>query len=137
EACAAHDMDRVFEEPAHSVSDLLRQIASTDLVVATRFHNVIFALMCGKPVISLSFHDKCASLMGAAGLTAYCLRFDQLTPQTLIERFCELVRNREALKSHIAGKMQEFRTALDEQYTVIVDSISPRGSPRSEDRSRG
>jgi polysaccharide pyruvyl transferase WcaK-like protein len=36
--------------------------AATDIVVATRFHNVIMALLLNKPVIAISFH-KCASLM--------------------------------------------------------------------------
>ena len=70
---AAWDENRVIDDPVFSVQDLLSQIAATDIVVATRFHNVLLALLCNKPVVSISFHHKCESLMSAMGLSAYCL----------------------------------------------------------------
>ena len=73
------DEKHVIDEPVSSVEALLTQIASTDIVVATRFHNVLLALLCEKPVISISFHHKCDSLMNAMGLSAYSLNINTLT----------------------------------------------------------
>jgi polysaccharide pyruvyl transferase WcaK-like protein len=132
---APEDMDRIVEGPVRSFPDLLEQIATTDFVVVTRFHNLVFALLCCKPVISLSFHDKCDALMSAADLTRYCLPLTELKLQVLIERFSDLVRNRETLKSEMAGLVQDFRKALDDQYAVIVNDIFPDRSITSNDRS--
>ena len=87
------DEGRIIDEPIFSVEDLLSQIAATDIVVATRFHNVLLALLCNKPVISISFHHKCESLMSAMGLSAYCLDINDLKADRLIEKFCDLETN--------------------------------------------
>jgi len=52
------DEEHIIDEPIYSVEDLLVQIIATDLVVATWFHNVLFALLCKKPIILISFHHS-------------------------------------------------------------------------------
>jgi polysaccharide pyruvyl transferase WcaK-like protein len=116
------DEGRIIDEPVHSVEDLLSQIASTKIVVATRFHNVLLALLCNKPVISISFHHKCESLMSAMGLSSYCLDINELKADTLIEKFCDLETNAGKLKPLIREKVTEFRRALDEQYNLIFNN---------------
>jgi polysaccharide pyruvyl transferase WcaK-like protein len=124
EELSSSERERIIEEPVGSVGDLLAQIASTDFVVATRFHNVLLSLLCNKPVISISFHQKCESLMEAMGLSTYCLSMNDLTIEPLIQRFCELARNAPALKSLIEDRVVEFRDALNEQYDLIAGYLS-------------
>jgi polysaccharide pyruvyl transferase WcaK-like protein len=118
--------EHIIDEPVSSPEDLLPQIEATDIVVATRFHNVLLALLCCKPVIAISFHQKCDSLMSAMGLSAYCLDINSLKDDTLIEKFCHLEANAEELKVRIRKKVGEFRSALDEQYMHIFGSSTAR-----------
>jgi polysaccharide pyruvyl transferase WcaK-like protein len=113
------DEGRIIDQRVYSVEDLLSQIASTEILVATRFHNVLLALLCNKPVISISFHHKCDALMSAMGLSSYCLDINELKAETLIEKFCDLETNAGTLKPLIREKVIEFRRALDEQYDLI------------------
>jgi polysaccharide pyruvyl transferase WcaK-like protein len=115
------DEIHIIDEPVVSVDNLLSQIAATDIVVATRFHNVLFALLCNKPVISISFHHKCTSLMKAMGLAGYSLDINDLKSDTLIEKICDLETNASKLKPLIREKVEEFRRTLDEQYKLIFD----------------
>jgi polysaccharide pyruvyl transferase WcaK-like protein len=115
--------ERLIDEPIRSVEDLLVQIAETDLVVATRFHNVLLSLFCNKPVISIAFHHKCESLMSAMGLSEYCLNINGLKAEQLIERFCDLERNCDKIKSSIGEKAREFRAILDHQYEIIFNEM--------------
>jgi polysaccharide pyruvyl transferase WcaK-like protein len=115
---AAH----VIDEPLSSVRDLARQVAGTDIVVATRFHNVVFAWLHGKPVISISFHSKCKALMAAFGLSEYCLEIDELRTDVLVETFSRLERRADELESRIRGQAVEFRHALDRRYEALFDS---------------
>jgi polysaccharide pyruvyl transferase WcaK-like protein len=119
--------ERIIDEPVLSVKDILSQIAATDVVVATRFHNVLFALLCEKPVISISFHHKCESLMSAMGLSAYCLDMNSLKADQLIDKICDLMLNAAKLKLLIRKKNEEFRKTLDEQYRLIFNDTL-RGS---------
>ncbi len=106
----------IIDEPIASVEDLLSALVVSDFVVATRFHNLLLAFLCGKPVIAISFHHKCASLMAAMGMSEYCLDIHDLDLETLIRTFERLVANAEDLTAQIAQKLPEFRSELDDQY---------------------
>jgi polysaccharide pyruvyl transferase WcaK-like protein len=123
EQLSVYDQEHIVDEPIYSVEDLLSQIAATDIVVATRFHNVLLALFCNKPVISISFHHKCESLMSAMGLSEYCLDIHDFKADRLAEKFCELETKSDTIKLVIRTKAREFRRALDEQYKVVFNAM--------------
>ena len=130
------DEGHIIDEQIRCPEDLIRQIEATDIVVATRFHNVLLALLCCKPVIAISFHAKCYSLMSEMGMSAYCIDINSLKDDTLIEKFCDLETNASELKARIRRKVREFRSALDEQYRHIFgSSTAPLAVP--EDRRAG
>jgi polysaccharide pyruvyl transferase WcaK-like protein len=116
---------RIVDEPVFSVEQLLSQLAATDVVVATRFHNVLFALLLNKPVIAISFHHKCVSLMSEMGLSEYCQDINQLRAGRLIDQFCNLEQNAETIRPIIRQKSEGFRKALDEQYNLIFKGMCP------------
>jgi polysaccharide pyruvyl transferase WcaK-like protein len=123
ERLSERDEEHIIDESVRCPDDLLEQIEATDIVVATRFHNVLLALLCCKPVIAISFHHKCDSLMSAMGLSAYCLDINSLKYDTLIDKFCHAEKNAAELKVRIRGKVKEFRNALDEQYRRIFGDM--------------
>jgi polysaccharide pyruvyl transferase WcaK-like protein len=119
----AYDEERILDQPALSVEQLLSQIAQTDMVVATRFHNVLLALVFNKPVIAISFHHKCASLMQDMGLAEYCHDINDMNAGRLIEQFQRLEQNGEKLKPMIRQRVAASRKTLDEQYNLIFKRI--------------
>ena len=110
---------RLVETKVSSVEELLAHLADTDVVVATRFHNLVLALLLDKPVVALSYHEKIASLMSGVGLSQFCQEVDALDLGGLIERFTRLEREAAATRSLIGRKAAEYRKALDEQYARI------------------
>jgi polysaccharide pyruvyl transferase WcaK-like protein len=125
----AYDEGRILYEPVVSVEDLLAQLAETDAVVATRFHNVLLSLVLNKPVISISFHQKCTSLMRDMGLQDYCCDIKRLDAKWLIDTFSQLQKNSETLRGSIGVKVAARRQALDEQYGLIVRDLFARLEP--------
>jgi len=119
------DVGHITDEPVFSVESLLPQIEATDIVVATRFHNVVLALLCNKPVIAISFHHKCESLMAAMGLSDYCLDIGSLRVESLIEKFCDLETNADSVRAQIKEKVREFQQQLDEMYEAIFQEVWP------------
>ena len=123
ERISARDQSNVIDEPILSVDNLLSQLVATDIVVATRFHNVVLALLCGKPVISISFHQKCEALMNSMGLDEYCLDINDLEADRLIEKICDLEMKADKIRLLIRQKTKVAREALDEQYKLIFDAF--------------
>jgi polysaccharide pyruvyl transferase WcaK-like protein len=123
EDAMAYDEERIIDEPVSSVNQLIAQIAATDIVVATRFHNVLLALYLGKPAISITFHHKCVSLMDSMGLSEYCQDINYLDGDKLIEQFCDLEKNADKLRPLIKQKTEENRKVLDDQYAFIFNHL--------------
>jgi polysaccharide pyruvyl transferase WcaK-like protein len=119
----AYDDERISDQPILSAEQLLSQIATTDIVVATRFHNILLALVLNKPVIAISFHHKCASLMSDMGLVEYCHDINHMNAGRLIEQFQDAERNAQKLKSVIRQRVEQSRAALDEQYSLIFKRV--------------
>jgi polysaccharide pyruvyl transferase WcaK-like protein len=117
---------QIIDEPISSVEQLLSQLATTDVVVAPRFHNILLALMLNKPVIALSYNEKNDSLMAEVGLAEYCQPLDHLDVDRLIEQFVKLENNANNLRPYIKQKTEEYRRVLDEQYTFIFNVVCPR-----------
>ena len=63
---------QVIAADIRSYRDVLTQIAASDLVIATRFHNVLKALLLERPVISIEYGHKNSDLMKDMGLQAFC-----------------------------------------------------------------
>jgi polysaccharide pyruvyl transferase WcaK-like protein len=122
------EFGHIIEDPVSSVEDLVSQIAATDIVVATRFHNVLLAMLCNKPVIAISCHHKCASLMSAMGLSTYCLDINDLKADALIEKFRDVQTNAAELRRLIRDKAIEFGQTLEHQYKVILNYMDLRAA---------
>jgi polysaccharide pyruvyl transferase WcaK-like protein len=117
------DTQRLSSEPVHSLHDVFNQVARTDLVVATRFHNVVAALMAGKPVISLGYAAKNDLLLGEMGLGEYCQRIDSFDVGVLVEQFSRLAENREEYSRTIGCRVGEFRKSLELQDEYLLSTV--------------
>jgi polysaccharide pyruvyl transferase WcaK-like protein len=117
---------QIVDEPVASVEELLAQLAATDAVVATRFHNLVLALMLGKPVVALSYHEKISSLMAGAGMAEYCQSIRGLEVDSLVQRFLKLERNSRILESSLQTTVEKYRETLDEQYLRIFRGVVER-----------
>jgi len=123
----------IIDEPAQSAGELLSQLARTDIVIASRFHNVLLALMLHKPVIAISFHEKVDSLMRAMGLTRFCHDIEHINVDALIEQLAFVEEHIENIRCDLDRTTKVYRTALDEQYEAIFEGINqplPQMSPR-------
>jgi polysaccharide pyruvyl transferase WcaK-like protein/glycosyltransferase involved in cell wall biosynthesis len=118
-----YDEERILGQAAPSLEQLLTEIAASDLVVATRFHNVLLSLVFNKPTIAISFHHKSVSLMRDMGLAEYCHDINDMNVGRLIEQFQRLETNAEKLKIIIRQRNEQSRKALDDQYKLIFKRI--------------
>jgi polysaccharide pyruvyl transferase WcaK-like protein len=113
---------QVFDEAA-SLDELMRQIVETDVVVATRFHNLVAALMAGKPVLSIGYAAKNAALLAEAGLDAFHQEIDQLDVGLLIRQFEDLMQRREELSGRAMKAVEHFRGLLHDQETYLLSTF--------------
>lgn len=117
------ELQKILDEPAASADDVLAQIADSDIVVASRFHNVLLALMLGKPVLAISYHEKVDALLAGVGLQQFRQDIEHIDLEQLVLRFLELEENIEPLKLQIETKTKGYRRALTKQYDHIIRQV--------------
>jgi polysaccharide pyruvyl transferase WcaK-like protein len=88
--------------PAFTLHDIMEQMAGTDVIVATRYHNVVCALRIGKPTISIGYSEKNDALLAEMGLAEYCQSIEQLDVARLEEQTLQLIADRLALEDRVA-----------------------------------
>jgi polysaccharide pyruvyl transferase WcaK-like protein len=126
----ASDVDeRVTDHSIGSAHELLSQLRATDLVIATRFHNVLMSLLLGKPVVAISFHHKCSSLMSDMGLSEYSQDINGIKADALIATFEALVQHADEVARMIAQRVEEARSGLDEQYEALFEERIDESRP--------
>jgi polysaccharide pyruvyl transferase WcaK-like protein len=119
ERVETYSPEHVSYRQVDTVEEILSEIGATDIVVATRFHNVLLSLLLNKPVIAISFHHKCTSLMNEMGLAEYCHDIGHMNGRKLIEQFQDLEKHSTEVKASIRESVAAQRRALDEQYTLL------------------
>ena len=132
-----YDQRQIVDEPIGSVEELIDQLAATDAVVATRFHNLVLALMLNKPVVALSYHEKIDSLMAGAGMAEYCQSIHGLEVDSLVRQFVKLEQNSQILKSSLEQTVEKYREMLDRQYLRIFNDAVEMEQPPHGRNSTG
>jgi polysaccharide pyruvyl transferase WcaK-like protein len=118
------DPDRFGDEPTASVEQLVEQLAQADLVVATRFHSVLLALMLGKPVVSVAYNAKNDALMDALGLRRYCQAIDAFDVEGLVGLLREIEAGGTPF-GDVCGRTAGYREELNRLYGRIFGAGTP------------
>lgn len=122
--------ENVHAEQSNNLADVMRQMADCDAIVATRYHNVVCALMMGKPILSLSYAEKNAALLRDAGLGPYADHVEQFDVALLKERFEKLLSERATLSQSISEFNATTRERLQHQEELLRARLHVRSQRR-------
>jgi polysaccharide pyruvyl transferase WcaK-like protein len=102
-----------------TVDDLVGALVDCDVVVTSRFHNVLIALAMGRPVVALSYQHKIDALMDEFELGELCLPLGAATPGAVLERL-ERTRSLTGFAERAAAVAERARRELDEQHERLL-----------------
>ena len=116
---------QVVAEPVASFTGLMRSMAPAGAVVATRYHNLIGALLLGKPTIAIGYGTKHRSLMADIGMAEFYQPADGLDGDVLIEQFTRLLDRSAELRLTIAAGHAAHAARLAEQFAALSALLFP------------
>lgn len=105
------------------LQDLVNEISRADMIVAHRYHGILFSLSMTKPVLGLIYHEKGRALMSQAGQGDYVLDAEALRADDMIERFKAMEADAAAIRRQIAEQLGPLRKALQDQYSTVLGLI--------------
>jgi polysaccharide pyruvyl transferase WcaK-like protein len=112
-------LSQIVAEPVSSIDELMRRIASVDTVVASRFHNVLYALKLAKPTLSVGYAAKFGVLMEEVGLAEFCQSAHSVDVDRLIEQFTELESRSTRLQQMIMERTAANVRLLNHQFATL------------------
>ncbi|MEV7568936.1 polysaccharide pyruvyl transferase family protein [Streptomyces tanashiensis] len=121
----AVDSPLVTAAEAASLTDLMKETAAADAVVATRYHNLVCALKVGTPTLALSYAAKSDALMAQMGLATYCHPAREVDADRLLEQFRELEKRSAELRRTLAERSLAAARHLDHHFAALTAALFP------------
>lgn len=106
-------------EPVTTFADLMRAMAPANIVIATRYHNLICALLLAKPTLSVGYGVKNAVLMEDMGLAEYSQLVNSLDIDQLMKQFTELESQAAPVRELITERNAEYRARVERQFAEL------------------
>lgn len=112
--------DAVAVRPTETFEELTREMALAEVVVASRFHNLICALRLARPTVSVGYADKARDLMTAVGLPDAVQEIGALDADLLVDQ----VRRSRAGAATSTATLRETTAAWAGQVTALLDRLA-------------
>ncbi|MEU3688491.1 polysaccharide pyruvyl transferase family protein [Streptomyces narbonensis] len=121
----AVDSPLVTAAEAASLTDLTKEAAAADTVVATRYHNLVCALKAGTPTLALGYAAKSDALMARMGLAAYCHPAREVDADRLLEQFYELEKRSAELRRTLTERNAATARQLTHHFAALTKTLFP------------
>lgn len=124
--------DKMTNNPAREINDILREISKVDVTICARFHGAVFSYMMKKPVLGVSVDSRIENLMEDMGLPVTAVHIDEFDLESIVRQFQSLIADSVHSKDQIEAKLLEYRRLLSDQYDHIVDRYVPASNSLSK-----
>ena len=112
------DASRIEVSDADDQAGLMSEMSRAEVVVASRYHNVLAALRVGAPTVSLGYAGKNAALLDRFGLGPYDQPIDCFDPATVLRQVAEVRgTGRSAERRQVQLALEE---SLNRQYQAVA-----------------
>jgi polysaccharide pyruvyl transferase WcaK-like protein len=104
---------------ARSPGDLILEYSRAEVVVATRYHSLIMALLAGTPTVSIGYSEKHRSMLSQLGLPDVHFDIYSFEPAEVAAAVAELAADRSELSAAIDAGVGRARGRLDSEWPQI------------------
>jgi polysaccharide pyruvyl transferase WcaK-like protein len=102
-----------------SLDAIMREMAAVDVVVATRYHNVVCALKVCRPTISVGYAEKSEALMAGMGLGEFCQSARHVDVDRLIEQFIAIETRADEVSATLAERNASHGDRVKHQFAAL------------------
>jgi polysaccharide pyruvyl transferase WcaK-like protein len=102
----------------NSFGDVLDVMDRCRVMVASRYHNLVAALLRERPAISLEYGPKNSALLHDVGLGHFCHEVESFEPDAVVDQVLKAMDG--DLQPQLHDAVTRFRTTLDEQYDRLL-----------------
>ena len=97
-------------------ADLKQVYGACDLVVGSRMHSTILAMLAGVPTIGLAYQPKTTGVFEQLGLADWVLDIAGFAPADLSARLRRMAENRQRLRDHVRASTAQARARVEAAF---------------------
>ncbi len=120
QVAAAMETEPFLPLASHDPAELMDLTAALDLVVAVRFHSLVFAALAGVPLVGVSYDPKIDHFLGSLGLEPVADLAD-LTAERLLAAMESAWEGRANFADGIAGRLSSQRRLAERSVELAVE----------------
>lgn len=121
--------------PVQTLGALVETVASLRLVVASRYHNLISALIAGRPVVGVAYAEKHRVLLEHYGLAEHCQPISDVDVERLKQSVATVAAESETLARRVQQQRAEDCGVLRARLTGLLAGLLPAERGLVADRS--
>ena len=88
------------------------------MLIACRYHAIVFAMQLGKPLIAINYDDKVQRLLVESGLSNFCLELDQS------DLLREKIKYLQAHELEVKNKVNSYAQAQIKLAQIMLDKLN-------------
>jgi polysaccharide pyruvyl transferase WcaK-like protein len=114
---------RVWLSAASTLEAIMEDMSEAEVVIGSRFHNVVCALKMIKPTISLGYADKNDDVMAEFGLGDFCQSMESFDLDRLLEQIEQVERIHPSLEGRMKETLQHYEDELDKLFATLTSEV--------------
>ena len=119
EASGRRSSGLLAAERIESFRELLDVVGNVDLVVATRYHNIVAGLVSEKPVISIEYAEKNRRAMERCGLGDFCHHVETFTVDAVTADVARALESFAERQPFLTARLAEKRQRLAQEWERV------------------
>jgi len=102
---------------------LIDIFSQADLVLATRFHSAIFAMISGVPIISITYQPKSSGIMNLLDLAHFCVDINEMDSARIIQIANEILSCPQDIKGKIENEVKILKNTIELKMDAVLKAI--------------
>ncbi|MGA0567145.1 polysaccharide pyruvyl transferase family protein [Rathayibacter sp. KR2-224] len=115
---------------ARSPDELVAEMSSAHVVVASRYHTLIMALLAGTPSLSIGYADKHRAILDQLGLPGQHRDIESFDAHEVADAATALAAERTTWTERIDAAIDAARERLDQEWDQVARVLTPSRKAR-------
>jgi colanic acid/amylovoran biosynthesis protein len=112
-------------DPAFDSNTQQQIISKLYALIGMRYHSNLFAAKMGIPFVAIIYEEKMTGFIDAANLRDYAIPVQQISYETLMEKFAVLESNYEAFREHLVTMLPEWKARAERTVELLPTNTAP------------
>jgi polysaccharide pyruvyl transferase CsaB len=107
-------------ENVYDPTETAKIVSKSLFVIGMRYHSILLSINSHTPFIAISYDQKVTSLVKETGLSGYCLDFNSIDPEILLDKLESILDESSSFKSILKNTHETLVRRCEINYQILL-----------------